>query len=285
MSGGVAQKLGEGLSGTGRMPIGNTRRTRWALSILGVVSWLVAWQTLPTTLGLEPTYFPRPTDVYTELARIYEPILAVIPNTLWAALVGFLLSLVLSIVVAAVLVANDSILEALMPFIVGTNTIPRIAMTPLVIYWVGFLPWAWVDLSLANYIMALWVAFFPMLIAAMGGFRDIDEDTKNMLEVYGATEWQALKYVRFKNGLPFIFDGMKIGFILAMVGAVVGEFVSASPGIGSMAASALSRTSISRAVSIVLILGLISSSLVLAIYLVESRVIFWRESSVFGGEE
>jgi NitT/TauT family transport system permease protein len=285
MSGGVAEKLGEGISGVGRVPIENTKRTRWALSILGVVLWLIAWQVLPDALGLQPTYFPTPTDVYTELARIYEPILAVIPNTLWAAFVGFLLSLVLSISLAAVLVANESLLEALMPFIVGTNTVPRIAMTPLVIYWVGFLPWAWVDLSLANYVMAVWVAFFPMLIAAIDGFRDLDEDTENMLEVYGATEWQALKYVRFKNSLPYIFDGMKIGFILAMVGAVVGEFVSKSPGIGSMAASALSRTSIARALSIVLVLGVISSSVVLVIYLVESRVISWRESSVFGGEQ
>jgi len=283
MIGDATRKLESGMSSLGSLTIPNTKLTRWILSLVGVVSWLLLWQVLPKSIGLQARYFPAPTDVYTELARIYVPILNVIPSTLAAAVVGFFLSLVLSIVIAAILVAQKSILEALMPFIVGINTVPRIAMTPLVIYWVGFIPVSSVDLWLANYIMALWVAFFPMLIAAIDGFRNLDEDTENMLETYGATKWQAFKYVRFKKGLPFILDGMKIGFILAMVGAVVGEFVSNTPGVGSMAASALSRNSVSRAVSIVLVLGLISSTVVFTIYIIESRLIFWRDSSIMGG--
>jgi NitT/TauT family transport system permease protein len=167
-----------------------------------------------------------------------------------------------------------------MPFIVGINTVPRIALTPLVIYWVSFVTVS--GLAMANYIMAVWVAFFPMLIAAIDGFSDIDESTEDMLEIYGATTWQEFKYVRLRKGLPFIFDGMKIGFILAMIGAVVGEFVSGTPGIGSMASSAIGRTSVSRAFAIVLVLGFISTGVVFAIYLIESKVIFWRESSMMG---
>lgn len=284
MIGEATRKLERGVSSLSGLRLQNTKRTRWALSVFGVATWLILWQVLPKALGLQARYFPAPTDVYTELVRIYQPILSVIPSTLSAAVVGFFLSLTLSIVIAAFLVAQESILEALMPFIVGINTVPRIAMTPLVIYWVGFIPVSSVDLWLANYIMALWVAFFPMLIAAIDGFRNLDEDTENMLKTYGATEWQAFKYVRFKKGLPFILDGMKIGFILAMVGAVVGEFVSNTPGVGSMAASALSRNSVSRAVSIVLVLGMISSSVVFVIYKIESRLIFWRESSIMGGD-
>lgn len=282
MIGEATRKIESGASRLGSIRPANTRRTRWVLSGLGVGAWLILWQLLPPAMGLQARYFPTPGNVYTELVRIYQPILNVIPSTLAAAVVGFLLSLVLSIVVGAILVSQESLLEALMPFIVGVNTVPRIAMTPLVIYWVGFIPVAAIDLWLANYLMALWVAFFPMLIAAIDGFRNLDEDTENMLEVYGATEWQAFKYVRFKKALPFILDAMKIGFILAMVGAVVGEFVSNTPGVGSMAASALSRNSVSRALSIVLILGTISSAVVFAIYIVESRLIFWRDSSIMG---
>lgn len=284
MIGGAIEKVGERTSGVGRIRIKNTKRTRWTLSVVGVVSWLLLWQFVPRVLGLQARYFPTPVNVYDELARIWQPVLRAIPPTLQAAVVGFVLSLFLSITFAAILVSNETLLEGLMPFIVGVNTVPRIAMTPLVIYWVGFIPIAWIDLWLANYVMALWVAFFPMLIAAIDGFRDLDEDTENMLEVYGASEWQAFKYVRFKNGLPYIFDGMKIGFILAMVGAVVGEFVSNTFGVGSMAASAISRTSVSRAISIVLVLGAISATVVFAIYVSESRIIFWRDSSIMGGE-
>jgi NitT/TauT family transport system permease protein len=103
-----------------------------------------------------------------------------------------------------------------------------------------------------------------------------------MLALYGATTYQEFKYVRFKSGLPFIFDGMKIGFILAVIGAVVGEFVSGSAGIGSMAYSAISRTAVSRAVVIVLVIGVISTAFVLVIYLLESKMIHWRDSSIMG---
>ena len=280
MIGSAARKIGHEAPGLGRFSIRNTRRTRWALSGIGVVLLITVWQAVTMTVDLNPRYFPGPTGVVTELVRIWPAIVAALPNTLSAALVGYLLALALSIVVAMPLVASDRVLNALMPFIVGTNTVPRIAMTPLVIYWVSFYNTS--ALYLANYVMAIWVAFFPMLIAAIDGFRNIDEDTENMLEVYGATTWQEFKYVRFKKALPFVFDGMKIGFVLAMIGAVVGEFVSGTFGIGSQAASAIGRTSIARAFAIVLVLGLISTAVVLAVYLLERRVIFWRESSIMG---
>ena len=281
MIGSAVRKLGDGITG-GRFSIDDDRLTRWTLSGLGLVLLIAFWEAVTTVLSLNPKYFPGPMGVVNELIRIWPAIVAALPNTLSAALVGYLLALALSIVVAIPLVASDRILNALMPFIIGTNTVPRIAMTPLVIYWVSF--YSVSMLYLANYVMAVWVAFFPMLIAAIDGFRSIDEDTENMLEVYGATTWQEFKYVRFKNGLPFIFDGMKIGFVLAMIGAVVGEFVSGTFGIGSQAASAIGRTSIARAFAIVLVLGLISTGVVLIVYLIESKMIFWRESSIMGAE-
>ncbi|GAA0239490.1 ABC transporter permease [Haladaptatus pallidirubidus] len=280
MIGNVVRKLGLNASDRRWYSIDNTRATRWCLSGLGIVLLLVFWEGATTLLALNPKYFPGPIDVVNELTRIWSAITFVLPKTLSAAFVGYFIALGLSIVIAIPLVANERLLNALMPFIVGINTVPRIALTPLVIYWVSFVTVS--GLSTANYVMAVWVAFFPMLIAAIDGFSDVDESTKNMLEIYGSTTWQEFKYVRLRKGLPFIFDGMKIGFILAMIGAVVGEFVSGTPGIGSMAASAIGRTSISRAFAIVLILGFISTGVVLAVYLIESRIIFWKKSSIMG---
>lgn len=282
MIGSTVRKIGEEVSGVGRFEIGDNRRTRWTLSALGIALLLAFWQAFTMVMDLNPKYFPGPLGVVDELVRIWPAIVAALPNTLSAAITGYLIALALSILLAMPLVANERLLNALMPFIIGTNTVPRIAMTPLVIYWVSFYTVS--ALYLANYVMAVWVAFFPMLIAALDGFRSIDKDTENMLEVYGATIWQEFKYVRFKKALPFIFDGMKIGFVLAMIGAVVGEFVSGTFGIGSQASSAIGRTSIARAFAIVLVLGFISTAVVLAVYLIESRVIFWRESSIMGEE-
>jgi NitT/TauT family transport system permease protein len=280
MIGSAVKRAGQAVSDGGGFRLGKDRWTRLGLSALGIVLFVLLWEWFIVGLGLNTQYFPSPTSTLAELQRIWEPVLTVLPNTLKAAGAGFILALVLSITVAIPLVASDRVLNAFMPFIVGINTVPRVAMTPLVIYWVGFM--GGVPKVTANYVLALWVAFFPMLIAAIDGFRSIDESTENMLALYGATTFQEFKYVRFKSGLPFIFDGMKIGFILAVIGAVVGEFVSGSAGIGSMAYSAISRTAVSRAVVIVLVIGVISTAFVLVIYLLESKMIHWRDSSIMG---
>lgn len=258
----------------------NERLRRWSLGVLGFVVFLIVWEASTYVANVSPRYYPGPVRVVTELQRIWEVILFVLPNTLSAVVVGYVASLILSILVAVPIVASDRLRSALMPFIVGMNTVPRIAVTPLAIYWMGII--GFLDLSAANYLMAAWVAFFPMLIAAIDGFRSVDERTENMLELLGAGTWEEFRYVRFQSGLPFIFDGMKIGFILAMIGAVVGEFVSTTPGIGAMAKSVIGRTAVGRAIAIVLVLGLISAVVVFVIYLIESRVIHWRDSSIMG---
>lgn len=258
----------------------NERLRRYLLGALGVVLFLVIWEASTHVVDVSTRYYPGPLDVVSELERIWGVMLQVLPNTLAAVTVGFLASLVLSILVAVPIVASDRIRSAMMPLIVGMNTVPRIAVTPLVIYWMGFV--GFLSLSAANYVMATWVAFFPMLIAAIDGFRSIDERTENMLALLDAGTYEEFRYVRFQSGLPFIFDGMKIGFILAMIGAVVGEFVSGTPGIGSMAKSVIGRTAVGRAIAIVLVLGLISALIVFVIYVIERRVIHWRDSTIMG---
>ncbi|WP_049903775.1 ABC transporter permease [Halococcus agarilyticus] len=274
------QKVGGALAGEREGPLRDGRVRQYGLAIFGLVCFLVIWQATALLVDVSSTYFPGPIDVVTELQRIWGVMLLVLPNTLAAVSVGYVASLILSILVAIPIVASDRLRSALMPFVVGMNTIPRIAVTPLAIYWMGFV--GFLGLSAANYVMATWVAFFPMLIAAIDGFRSVDERTENMLDLLGAGTWEEFRYVRFQNGLPFIFDGMKIGFILAMIGAVVGEFVSTTPGIGSMAKSVIGRAAVGRAVAIVLILGVISAGVVLVIFLIERRVVHWRDSSFMG---
>lgn len=278
----AARKIGGYVNGKGTAWFNSGRLRQLSLSVLGLVLFLAAWEGITIIAELNPKYFPGPFLVYEELARIWEPLLLVLPNTLTAAGVGFVAALVLSIVVAIPIVANERLGSAVMPFIVGMNTVPRIAVAPLAIYWVGLVDF--LELDAANYIMALWVAFFPMLVAAIDGFRSIDEATENMLTIYGARTWQEFRYVRLQAGLPFIFDGMKLGVVLAMIGAVIGEFISSTLGIGAMAKLAIGRTAVNRAIAIVLVLGVVSFAVILLIYLIESRVVHWRESSMIGGQ-
>lgn len=269
------------ISTANRLPwpsIENTRTTRVLLSALGVVLFFTTWFVLvDLTQVMDPQFYPTLTEVTEMLIERKDPIINALRPTLQATFVGFGAALVLSLVIGVALTANERALSAFMPLIVGANTVPRITLAPLIIFYIDVM-------VVANYIIAAWVAFFPMLINTIDGLSLRDEDTENMLRLYGATTWQEFKYVRFKRALPFIFDGLKTGIILAAIGAVVGEIVAADSGIGNIAFLAVRYNNFALAVAVVAVMGAFGLVSIFVIYAIQKRVIFWQDASLFQGE-
>ncbi len=115
--------------------------------------------------------------------------------------------------------------KALLPYIVAFQTVPKIALAPLFLVWFGF--------GIASKIaIAALVAFFPILINVIEGLKSIDSEKIEMLRSLGASKSQIFRMLRFPNALPFIFAGLDLGIIFAIIGAVVGEFIGARAGLG-----------------------------------------------------
>lgn len=250
-----------------------SRRDRWGLSVVGTACIFLAWYLVTAVLGVfSELILPSPVQVWESFYSTKSLILTNLWSTVLASAVGFVVAVTLGLGVAVLLTSNERLRKTFMPLILSGNSIPRVALAPLIIFYVGGFD--------AKYLISAWVAFFPMLVNAMEGLDGIDSDLENLTAALGATYWQELKWIRFHAALPFIFDGLRIAATLSILGAVVGEFVSSSEGMGYLALFALKSFNTSLVFAVVTIMGLFAAATFLLIFVVQNRVVHWRESNI-----
>ncbi|UPM44340.1 ABC transporter permease [Halocatena salina] len=250
------------------------QRTRWGISALSIGSLLIGWYLVTDVFGfVSNVVLPSPLSVLQGIFEYRSLILKNLEPTVVASAVGFVWATVLAFLMAVVLTYSKRAERLLLPLIVSGNSIPRVALAPLIIFYVsGF------D---AKYMLSAWIAFFPLLVNIHEGLTRIDEDQMLLLRSFDATAWQGFKWVRFPNALAFIFDGMKIGVILSIVGAVVGEFVASDEGMGNLALVALEAYETDLVFGIVGIMGLLSVSAFFVLFSLQDRVIHWHQTNLF----
>lgn len=251
-----------------------SRPTRWGLSTAGMVSLFALWYVASDVLALvSPTALPSPITVFEITVQFQELLLDNILVTVKRAGYGYVISVFLALLLGVALTANDRLRNALMPLVLASNTVPRVSLAPLIIFYAGdFNP---------HVLIAAWIAFFPMLINVMEGLGNLNEDLENLLKGLDATTYQEYRHVRFPNALPFIFDGLKIGVTLAIVGAVVGEFVASETGVGFIALFAMTNYNIPLVFSVVGLMSLIAVAAFFSLYLIQDRLVHWREAALF----
>jgi NitT/TauT family transport system permease protein len=138
---------------------------------------------------------------------------------------GFSIAVVLGLAIGSLIAEFKTIERIVYPLIVALQSLPKIALAPLILIWVGF--------GLQSKItMAALVAFFPMLVNTVTGLRAYDRDMNELFRSLSASRWQRLWYLRLPAAVPFIVAGLDVSFIFALLGAIVGEFVGASAGLG-----------------------------------------------------
>jgi NitT/TauT family transport system permease protein len=190
-----------------------------ALLILGV------WEAV-TRGGLVPHYLlPSPTAIFVRSIAVADTLMYHAWITSVEITLGFLLAVVLGVTFALGIVSVRAIERALYPWLVVVQVVPKVAIGPLLVVWLGF--------GLApKVIIAFLIAFFPIMIDTMVGLRSVRRESLFLLRSMGATRWQVFLRLQLPNALPYMFAGMKVGITLAVVGAIVGEFIGADSGLG-----------------------------------------------------
>jgi NitT/TauT family transport system permease protein len=195
---------------------------------------IIAWQVIVTAADVPPAILPPPVLVLQKLIALYPLILIhTLPTTL-ETLLAFAISVPLGIVLAAVMTYSRIIYQALFPNLIFFQLIPKIALAPLFIVWLGISTQSRVAFS-------VFITFFPILIATATGLQSVDRDVLKLCRSVKASDWQILFHVRFPYSLPFIFSGMKVAVTLAIIGIVVGEFIASQAGLGYLILFASSR--------------------------------------------
>lgn len=250
-----------------------SRRVQIGISTAGTVLIVLAWHMVSDVFDLVTDLtLPGPVTIYTETMNVSSLIISNLIPTVQVSVVGFVAATVLGIGSAVVLTSNERVRNALMPLIVSGNSVPRVALAPVIIFYIGGFQ--------AKYLVSAWIAFFPMLVNAMEGLGNLDDDFELLLDSLDATWWQEYRKVRFQNALPFLFDGMKIAVTLSIVGAVVGEYVAAEKGMGFLALFALRNLEIPLVFGIVGVMGLVSVAAFYTLFKLQNRIVHWRQTDL-----
>jgi NitT/TauT family transport system permease protein len=190
--------------------------------------------------------------------------------TLSEVLMGYAGGIVLAVLLG-VAVAQLPLLElSLMPYIVAFQTIPSVALAPLFLQWFGYG-------TLSKVVMAGLIAFFPILVNVIAGLQASSRDEIQMLRAFGATRLQILLKVRVPNALPYVFAGLDLGVVFALVGAIVAEFVGAKAGLGNRILQYNEQFNIAGMFAVLMVLAMLGMLMHGAVVAVRHRVVFWIE--------
>ena len=188
--------------------------------------------------------------------------------TVAEVLLGFFIGSGVGLILGTV-ISQFRILEAtLRVYLVAIQSLPKVALAPIIVMWFGF------GLTSKVVIICL-LTFFPLLITSMAGFKAVDAERLELMRALGARPWQIFWKVRFPSALPYIFAGLDMAAVLAVVGAVVGEFVGAQRGLGTLILSMNAQMDTAGTFSVFIILAIVGVVMYQAMRIIERRFLFW----------
>lgn len=249
-------------------PTRNSWARRVAPAALTVAALALGWQLYVAVSGIRPQVLPSPARVLEQGWAHRTDIAGHAWSTLQVTLVGFAVSLAVAWALAIVVDFSPWLRRALVPLFVVSQTLPIIAIAPLMIIWFGF--------GLLPKILVIALAtFFPMAIGLIEGFAAADREAGALLRSMGASRRQEFRYVRLPSALPRFFTALRIGVTYAVVGAVFAEYVGATSGLGIYMSTQKNSFRTDLVLAAVLVTAVLSLALYLLTYAVERVVAPW----------
>ncbi len=234
---------------------------RTAVAVLAHLLVIVLWYVV-VEYGHVPRFImPTPVAALQSLGAANNHWLANTAVTASEIFGGYVLAVVVGVALAILFTWSKTVEAAVMPLLVSLNMIPKVALGPLFIVWFsyGIVP---------NTIIAFSISFFPILLTTARGFREVEPDLLDLVRSLRGSRWQVFTKIQLPGALPYIFSGMKVGAILAVAGAVVGEFLGSSSGLGYLMLQvqvALDMAAMFMAVILITLLGVVLYGIVLGL--------------------
>lgn len=240
------------------------------VALLSFIVVLVLWELLVKALKVRPIMLPPPSAVFAEL--ISEPVWFASHAwyTLMTTMAGFVLAVVLGVVIAMLLVGSRFFESAVYPLIIALNSVPKVAVAPLFVIWMG----TGAEPKIA---IAFMIAVFAIIVDTVHGLRSVPPDILDMGRVMKGSTLDFFFKVRLPCALPSILTGMKVAISLALVGAIVGEFVSSQRGLGYVIMSAQGTFDTARVFAAMFLLSLMGIVLFGMLAWMEKRATPWRK--------
>jgi NitT/TauT family transport system permease protein len=249
------------------------QRPHLPLVPLVLVVFVLAWEGIVRAWHIQEFLVPAPSAIGRALmagltSRLYVDHFGV---TLYESLLGFLIAAAAGIACGTVIAQFRVVEQTLYPYLVALQTLPKIAIAPLLIVWLGF------GIT-SKVVIAALVAFFPILVNVIVGLKTVDASKLDLMRSLDASRWQTFRYVTFPNALPFVFAGLDIAIVFSVLGAIVGEFVGSQRGLGNLILQFHTSLDIAGMFAVLLLLAALGVGLHLLIQAIQRRVIFWAQA-------
>lgn len=240
---------------------------------VSILTLFVIWDLSVRIFDIPSYIVPLPLDVFRALVVEWNDQL--LPNTLVTlqeSVLGYLLAIAVSVPIAVLLTYSDLANRLLYPPLVISTVVPKIAIAPLFIIWFGFG-------VLPKVIIAFLVAFFAIVVSTAVALSSLDPNMVHLARSMGASRFQIFWKVRLPNALPTFFGGLKVGVTLAVIGAIVGEFVGAGSGLGYLTLLAMGALNLDLVFASILMMAMVGVAMFAVVALIEKLTVRGRPSS------
>jgi NitT/TauT family transport system permease protein len=248
------------------------RHPRWVADIAQPVAALVVlvavWEFSCRVFGLPAYLIPAPSAIFSETFGLAGPVAEHTLATTRTVLLGFTASLVVSLPLAVLITASPAIANTVYPLLVLTQSIPKVALAPILVVIFG-------SNELPRVVVTFLVAFFPLVLAIAAGITAVPAELIELGRACKASRWRELTRIRLPYAVPFVFSGLKAAITLSVVGAVVGEFVNADRGLGYLIVTSTAFFKVPLAWGALVLLSLLGIVLFQAVVIIEQVFFPW----------
>ena len=275
----LARQTEEGIApGSSSAPAAGPTRTRkwtfplpgWTGPILLMAALVVAWEAAVRLLNVPSFLLPAPSEIASLSIREWPLLRMHTLVTLNVIITGYCAAVAFALTVSALMIRFPLLEQLVMPLFAGLQSVPKIAIAPLFLIWVG----AGVG---SKVLVVMSITFFPIVINTLAGFKQVDEGAIEVFRMVAATERQQLFLLRLPFAVPYIFAGLRIATTLAVMGAIVAEWLAASDGLGYLVLSGSFNFNTARSFSAIVMLSIIGMAFFHLMSFIEARV-SWRSA-------
>lgn len=250
---------------------GRVLYSAWARPVLLLGLLLVLWELVILVFRIPPYLVPAPLAVVGQLVEEWPKLLRESLVTTYATLGGFGLSIAFGIPMALLIAYSRTVEGFVYPLLVFSQSVPKVAIAPLFVVWFGFG-------IVPKVICAFLLAFFPIVVSTVVGFKSVEGDMLDLAHSMKATKLQVFMRISLPQALPSIFAGLKVSVTLAVVGAVVGEFVGSNSGIGYVLQIANGNFDLPLMFAALFVLSMMGVILFALVDITEKLMIPWHQS-------
>ncbi|MBP2326901.1 NitT/TauT family transport system permease protein [Kibdelosporangium banguiense] len=245
----------------------------WLTTPLILLVFFVAWDVFVRVFDISELVLPPPLTVLKSLVEVVGD-----PETWEHAQVtametisGFLIAVVCGVAVGVVLGKVPWLERTLRPLIVASQVVPKVALIPLFVIWFGFG-------MTSKVIMSAMLAFFPIMLNVQLGVRSVEAGQRDVMKSLNASRWQTFKHVELKSTMPYVFAGMEVGIVFAIIGTIVGEYLGGSEGLGYLVVRTLNDLDAPALFAVIILLSVLGLVLYFIVNGLKRFFIPWHES-------